>query len=135
GGTGLGLSISKRLVELMDGAIGVKSQKGEGSTFWFTVPLEVRSDAPVLGVSNELKDISVLIVDDEPNAREILHNYVISWGMRNGVAATAAEGLTLLRQAGEKKDSYGVVIIDLVMEDKNGMEMAKEIFADPKLSS
>ncbi|MBX9688039.1 MAG: response regulator [Candidatus Obscuribacterales bacterium] len=135
GGTGLGLSISKRLVELMDGNIGLSSKKGDGSTFWFIVPLEPRSDAPVLSSNEQLQGSRILVVDDEPNAREIIHNYVVSWGMRNGSAANAEDGLKRLRQAYVDGDPYSVAIIDLVMPDQNGIDMAKEIFRDPAIST
>lgn len=135
GGTGLGLSISKRLVELMGGNIGVESGKGEGSTFWFVVPLEPRSEAPVLSTKDELKDVRVLIIDDEPHAREIIHNYVVSWGMQNGSANSAKQGLKMLRQAYVDGEPYRAAIVDLVMPDQNGIDLAKEIFNDPALSS
>ncbi|MGH9550860.1 MAG: ATP-binding protein, partial [Terriglobales bacterium] len=99
GGTGLGLSISKHLVGLMEGTIGVKSRKKEGSTFWFVVPVEVRSDDSVVSIVQELSEIRALIVDDEPHAREILNDYLGSWGMRSDVASSADAGMELLRQA------------------------------------
>lgn len=135
GGTGLGLSISKRLVELMGGSIGVESDKGRGSTFWFTVPLELRSDTPIISTKDELKGTRVLIVDDEPHARQILHNYVTSWGMPNVIASSAKEGLQMLRQAYIEGDPFKLAILDLVMPEQNGIDMAKDIFKDPTLSN
>lgn len=135
GGTGLGLSISKRLVELMDGTIGVESDKENGSTFWFVIPFEPRSEAPVLSTNDEVKGTRVLIVDDEPHARQILHSYVVSWGMQNVSASSAQEGLRILRQAYIDGDPFTVAIIDLVMPEQNGIDMAKDIFNDPALSS
>ena len=133
GGTGLGLSISKRLVELMDGSINLKSKKGEGSTFSFVVPLEVRAE-PIIDTSVQLQDVRVLIIDDEPNAREILHNYIASWGMRNDTSNSADNGMRKLRQGYVDGDPYKVAIIDLMMPDKSGIDMAKEILDDPALS-
>lgn len=135
GGTGLGLSISKRLVELMDGNIGVESDKENGSTFWFVAPLELRSDTPIMSTKDEVKGTRVLIVDDEPHARDILHSYVTSWGMRNVVASSAKEGLHILRQAYVDGDPFKVAILDLIMPEQNGIDMAKDVFNDPALSS
>ncbi len=134
GGTGLGLSISKSLVELMGGKIGVVSDKVNGSTFWFVVPLEHCNKAAKVGTKAIIEGTRALIVDDEPHARMILQTYLASWGMRTDSASNAQEGLTLLRKASSDGDPIKVAIVDLVMPGLNGMDMAKEIFNDSTLT-
>src|SRR5579862_1555507 len=78
GGTGLGLAISKRLVNLMGGTIGVTSRLGEGSTFWFTLPLQLDSQPDAMPVSVEaLRGARLLIVDDNEVNRRVLHEQVV----------------------------------------------------------
>ncbi|MBS1989570.1 MAG: response regulator [Cyanobacteria bacterium SZAS LIN-3] len=134
GGTGLGLSISKRLVELMNGEIGLHTVKNHGSTFWFKVPLEIvgapgrRSDPLLTGLART----RVLIVDDEQSSRDILHEYIVSWGLRNGRASNAEEALVLLRsQAAD--DPYAIAIVDLVMPEMDGLQLAKAVREDEQL--
>jgi len=134
GGTGLGLSISKRLVELMDGEIGLHTVKNHGSTFWFKVPLEIvtgtgpRSN-PLL---TDLAGKRILIVDDEQSSRDILHEYVISWGLRNGCAGSGKEALALLKSQAVD-DPYAIAIIDLVMPGMDGMQIGKAVREDEQL--
>lgn len=134
GGTGLGLSICSRLVEAMHGQISVRSAPGEGSTFSFTVSLEKCAEPAQKQLApTALRNLRVLVADDEPNARAILHSYLISWGMRTGQAANAGEALQLLKEAAKNADPYDVAIVDYLMPGMNGLELAGEIARDPAL--
>jgi two-component system, sensor histidine kinase and response regulator len=134
-GTGLGLSICKRLVEKMQGEIGVHSVKGTGSTFWFSIPLKVSTTSDSSRAPHpNLKKTRILIVDDDQNVLDIVGDYTSAWGMQNGKARSAEEALVVLRKSA-KIDPYEVVLIDLLMSGMTGMEFGKIIREDEKLKS
>jgi len=136
GGTGLGLAICKRLVELMDGHIGIDSQAGVGSTFWFTLPLLACSDVTkaqqVLQRGDaEIRSRRVLVVDDHVSDRKVIHRYLSSWQMANDGASSAPEALKLLQDAVDVGAPYDIALIDYVMPGMDGLEMARILRADP----
>ena len=131
GGTGLGLSICRRLIDLMEGTIGVDSSLGSGSCFWFEVPLAL---APTLLAAVEpvdLADCSVLIIDDHPVNRRILQEQLVSVECRVTTAATAAEGETAWRMlvaAGRPPDA---ILLDHDLPDHPGPWLAARLRQEP----
>ena len=137
GGTGLGLAISKQLAELMGGKIGVVSQEGRGSEFWFTVRLgkairEAPAESPT---SANLRQVRALIVDDNGTGREILTTHFLAWGLRPEEAQDGPTALQKLYTALAEKDPVRVAVIDMQMPGMDGETLGRSIMADPQLAS
>src|ERR1700694_298315 len=124
GGTGLGLSISKQLVELMGGKMGVESKVGEGSRFWFTLPLPVDLNPPdAAPIDMDMTGVRVLSVDDNPTNLFVLREQLNSWGLRNDSSSSSEDALNLLRAAQSAGDPYQIAILDQQMPIMDGDEL------------
>jgi two-component system sensor histidine kinase/response regulator len=135
GGTGLGLAIAKHLVVMMEGQIGVESQSGEGSTFWFTARFEKQSHADSPRQHNQdLPAARVLVVVDNATNREILFHQILSWKMQPDRAASGVEALGLLRVAAVGGKPYSLALLDVQMPEMDGFMLARAIKTDPTIA-
>jgi PAS domain S-box-containing protein len=138
GGTGLGLSIVSQLVSLMDGRIHVESTPGKGTTFHVAVRLGVPERQPPSAVSQQplaLKNMPVLVVDDNRSNRLILAEILTSWGMRPALAAGGQQALEEIRQQAALGTPFPLVLLDAGMPQVDGFDVASAIKAAPELDS
>lgn len=124
GGTGLGLALVKQIIEAMDGEVGVTSNYGEGSCFWFSLPLAVNPDAEAVWTQKPLPPIHVLVVDDNATNRTYLREQLAQWNLQASLAEDGAAGFRVL-EANHK--AIDLVIVDGHMPGMGGLEWTEKL--------
>jgi signal transduction histidine kinase/CheY-like chemotaxis protein len=130
GGTGLGLAISKALTHKMGGTIAVESVRGTGSTFTFTAVLHRPDRRAVPRPVESLRDRRVLVVDDDPIARDALATMLRAWSLNVTEARSGPAALAAIREARAGDAAFDIVLMDWKMPGQNGVEVAQAIRAD-----
>ena len=135
GGTGLGLTITSRLINLMEGRIWVESTLGKGTTFFFTARMGISTQRHWSNNGNlaQLKDLRVLLVDDNVTNRLILLESLENHGLRPEAAASAAEALHILRRAKSLGEPFPLLLTDVNMPEIDGFTLVEQVRKDEHL--